>query len=89
MVEASGSELGKVVKTTVRLLPLRKTHHPNYEIQVFFKNLGDFQAVNAIYAATFGDHKPARSAVEVARLPADVLIEIECIARCESPAARL
>jgi len=47
---------------------------------VFLKSMDDFLAVNAIYAKFFGDHKPARSAVEVARLPKDVLVEIECIA---------
>lgn len=44
--------------------------------------MDDFATVNAIYGKFFGDHKPARSAVEVARLPKDVLFEIECIARC-------
>jgi len=42
--------------------------------------MNDFATVNAIYARFFGDHKPARSAVEVSRLPKDVLFEIECIA---------
>ena len=42
--------------------------------------MNDFTTVNAIYAEFFGSHKPARSAVEVARLPKDVLFEIECIA---------
>ena len=41
----------------------------------------DFVAVNGVYANFFGEHKPARSAVEVARLPKDVLVEVECIAR--------
>jgi len=63
VVEASGSSVGQVAKTTV-----------------FLKNMGDFATVNAIYAEFFGDHKPARSAVEVARLPKDVLVEVECIA---------
>ena len=36
---------------------------------VFLQNMSDFAAVNAVYAAFFGDHKPARSCVEVARLP--------------------
>lgn len=49
--------------------------------QVFLKSMNDFVAVNTIYAEFFGNHKPARSAVEVARLPKDVLIEVECIAR--------
>ena len=43
--------------------------------------MDDFAAINAIYGKYFGDHKPARSAVEVSRLPKDVLVEIECIAR--------
>lgn len=43
--------------------------------------MDDFGAVNSIYEKFFGNHKPARSAVEVARLPKDVLFEIECIAR--------
>ena len=47
---------------------------------VFLKNMGDFAAVNAIYADFFGDSKPARSCVEVARLPKDGLVEIEFVA---------
>jgi len=43
--------------------------------------MNDFVAVNAIYSKFFGTHSPARSAVEVARLPKDVLVEVECIAR--------
>ncbi|KAG8830227.1 hypothetical protein FRB91_002686 [Serendipita sp. 411] len=63
VVEASGSSLDKVVKTTV-----------------FLKSMNDFAAMNEVYAQTFGSHKPARSAVEVSRLPKDVLVEVECIA---------
>jgi 2-iminobutanoate/2-iminopropanoate deaminase len=44
--------------------------------------MDDFAAVNLIYARFFGDHKPARSTVEAARLPKDALFEIECIVRC-------
>ena len=47
---------------------------------VFIKDMNDFAAVNKIYAAYFGDHKPARSCVEVARLPKDGLVEIEVTA---------
>ncbi|MEO8215836.1 MAG: RidA family protein [Acidobacteriota bacterium] len=47
---------------------------------VFLKDFGDFQKMNAVYAEYFGDHKPARSTVEAARLPMDALIEIEMIA---------
>jgi 2-iminobutanoate/2-iminopropanoate deaminase len=47
---------------------------------VFIKDMNDFPVINEIYASYFQDHKPARSCVEVARLPKDVLIEIEVIA---------
>ena len=93
VVEASGSELGKVVKCTVSLFTevvTTKNDPVSDECasemltrsrQVFMKNMDDFAAVNGIYARFFGEHKPARSAVEVARLPRDVLVEIEAIAR--------
>ncbi|KAI0245754.1 Endoribonuclease L-PSP/chorismate mutase-like protein [Lactifluus subvellereus] len=63
VVEASGSEVGKIVKTTV-----------------FLKDLNDFAVVNTIYEQFFGEHKPARSLVEVARIPRDGLLEIEAVA---------
>ncbi len=47
---------------------------------VFMKNLGDFPRMNAVYSRIFGDHRPARSTVEVSRLPMDSLVEIEVIA---------
>lgn len=47
---------------------------------VFLKDFNDFPAMNAVYAQRFGSHKPARSTVEVARLPKDVLVEIEVVA---------
>lgn len=47
---------------------------------VFLKNFADFERMNKVYAAFFGDHRPARSTVEVSRLPKDALVEIECIA---------
>ncbi|HCB66669.1 MAG: reactive intermediate/imine deaminase [Tenericutes bacterium GWC2_39_45] len=47
---------------------------------VYMTNLSDFGAMNEVYAEFFGDHKPARAAVEVRRLPKDVQIEIEAIA---------
>lgn len=48
---------------------------------VFLKDMNDFVAMNEVYADRFGDHKPARATVEVARLPKDVLVEIECVAQ--------
>lgn len=47
---------------------------------VFLSDMEDFAAMNAVYAAQFGEHTPARSAVEVARLPKDAKVEIEVIA---------
>lgn len=48
---------------------------------VFISDMNDFAALNAVYAEMFGDTKPARSCVQVARLPKDVKLEIEAIAR--------
>ena len=64
VLKAAGSELGKVVKTTV-----------------FLKDMNDFVEMNKIYAKFFAGHKPARATVEVARLPKDVMVEIECTAQ--------
>lgn len=47
---------------------------------VFIKDMNDFQAVNEVYETYFNTSRPARSTVEVARLPKDVKVEIECIA---------
>ena len=47
---------------------------------VFLSDMEDFIAMNAVYASAFGSHTPARSAVEVARLPKDAKVEIEVIA---------
>lgn len=64
ILEEAGSSLDKVLKTTV-----------------FIKNMNDFAAMNGIYAKYFTEGSyPSRSAVEVARLPKDVLVEIETIA---------
>jgi 2-iminobutanoate/2-iminopropanoate deaminase len=46
---------------------------------VFLKNLDDFVAMNTIYGEAFAGHTPARSTVQVAKLPRDVLVEIEAI----------
>lgn len=48
---------------------------------VFIKDMNDFAELNSIYASYFGEHKPARSTVEVARLPKDVKVEIEVISK--------
>ena len=63
ILEAAGSGLGKVVRSTV-----------------FLKNMNDFAAMNQVYGKYFTSAPPARSTVEVARLPRDVLVEIDVIA---------
>lgn len=63
LLEASGTSMDKVIKTTV-----------------FIKDMNDFAALNEVYAKYFTKDFPARSCVEVARLPKDVLVEIEAIA---------
>ncbi len=63
LLKAAGSDMSKVVKTTV-----------------FIKNMDDFGLVNSVYAQYFTDPFPARSCVEVARLPKDMLVECEVIA---------
>nr|GAT57412.1 predicted protein [Mycena chlorophos] len=89
VVEASGSDLSKVAKTTTEqaMQNLKAVVEASgsdlskvAKTTVFLKSMDDFATVNGIYARVFGEHTPARSCVEVSRLPKDVLFEIECIA---------
>ena len=52
---------------------------------VFLKNFADFARMNAVYAEIFGSHRPARTTVEVSRLPLEALVEIECVAALREP----
>ncbi|MCI8326844.1 MAG: RidA family protein [Lachnospiraceae bacterium] len=63
LLEAAGTSMGNVVKTTV-----------------FIKEMDDFGVINGIYQEFFESDFPARSCVEVARLPKDVLLEVEAVA---------
>jgi 2-iminobutanoate/2-iminopropanoate deaminase len=63
VLEAAGSGLDRVVKTTV-----------------FLADLGDFAAMNAVYAEVFGAHRPARSTVQAAALPLGARVEIDVVA---------
>lgn len=65
ILDAAGSSLGNLVKTTV-----------------FLQDLGDFTAMNEVYARHVGEAPPARSTVEVAKLPSGALVEIEAVAHC-------
>ena len=51
---------------------------------VFLVDLGEFAGMNEVYAGRFGDHRPARSTVQVAKLPAGARVEIEVVARIPS-----
>lgn len=79
VVQASGSTRNKVAKTTVRIHYPQQSQWLITHTQVFLKSMDNFAEMNAVYSEYFGEHKPARSAVEVARLPRDVLVEIEAI----------
>jgi len=63
ILEAAGSGLERIVKTTV-----------------FLVDLGDFQGMNSVYARHVGDEPPARSTVEISKLPSGALVEIEAVA---------
>ncbi len=63
ILDAAGSSLDQLVKTTV-----------------FLQDLGDFTAMNEVYARHVGDRPPARSTFEVAKLPSGALVEIEAVA---------
>ncbi|MCM3598158.1 RidA family protein [Metabacillus idriensis] len=53
------------------------------KVTIFITNLNNFANINEVYASYFGNHRPARSFVEVSRLPKDVEVEIEAIAFIE------
>ena len=63
IVEAAGSSMDKVVKTTV-----------------FLTDISDFAAMNEVYASFFGDNPPARTTVQVSKLPMGIVVEIEAVA---------
>ena len=67
----------KNILAIVEAAGLKKEHI--VKCGVFMKDLGMFKDMNEVYQEFFGTHKPARFAVEVARLPLDVLIEIDAI----------
>jgi len=57
------------------------------KVTVFMQDLADFPKMNSVYEAEFGEHKPARSTFQVAKLPMDALVEIEVIALAPVPEA--
>ncbi|MDO5441260.1 MAG: RidA family protein [Bacillota bacterium] len=75
------NQANQVFKNITELLKAAGTDiSKTVKTTVFIKNMDDFAAINAIYANYFTEPYPARSCVEVARLPKDVLLECEVIA---------
>lgn len=71
----------QVFKNLIAVLEERKlTLNDAVKVTVFIKDMNEFQAMNEVYKVFFKDHKPARSTIEVSRLPKDVKIEIEIVA---------
>lgn len=74
-------QTAQVLKNLTEVLKAAGTSLENVvKTTVFIKNMNDFSAMNEVYSKFFTGSYPARSTVEVARLPKDVLVEIECIA---------
>ena len=71
----------QVLKNLEAVLSAAETSLDNVvKTTIYLKNMSDFSVVNDIYADFFGKGLPARSTVEVSKLPKDVLVEIDCIA---------
>lgn len=81
LAEGLEAQAHQVFKNITELLKAAGTDiSKTVKTTVFIKNMNDFAAINAIYAQYFTEPYPARSCVEVARLPKDVLLECEVIA---------
>jgi 2-iminobutanoate/2-iminopropanoate deaminase len=82
MVEGSIQDQTKQVFANIRtvLASQGATLSDVVKTTVFLQSMNDFAGMNEVYASEMGDHRPARSAVEVAKLPKNALVEIEVIA---------
>ena len=76
-IEAETKQVMKNISAL--LLELGANFENIVKTTIFLKNFNDFGKVNEIYGSHFAQNPPARSTVEVARLPKDALVEIECI----------
>ena len=77
-VEAQAHQIFRNIKAI--LAENQKDFSHIVKTTIFLTSMDDFALVNVIHADYFGDHRPARSTIAVARLPKNALIEIECIA---------
>jgi 2-iminobutanoate/2-iminopropanoate deaminase len=79
-----GAQTERVMKNLSAILAAAGSRLDNVlRCTVFLKNMNDFAAMNAVYGKYFNASPPARSTVEVSRLPKDVLVEIDVIAQAE------
>ncbi len=77
----AGEQTAQCLKNVAAILAsLNLTLHDVVKTTVYLADLNDFASVNEVYAAMFGDHKPARSCFEVAGLPLGAKVEIEVVA---------
>lgn len=82
--ETAGEQTVKVMANLLAVLEAAGLDFGNVvKTTIFLKDMNDFAGVNDAYAAAMGGHRPARATVEVARLPKDVMVEIDCIAALE------
>ncbi|MEP0822594.1 MAG: RidA family protein [Ignavibacterium sp.] len=82
--EDIGTQTRQVLKNLAAILAAAGTSMKSvFKTTVFLKDMGEFAAMNEVYAEFFSEAAPARSTVEVARLPKDVKVEIEAIAVIE------
>jgi 2-iminobutanoate/2-iminopropanoate deaminase len=72
----------QILSNITAILEASKAHKNDVvKTTIFLSDINNFSVVNEIYAEYFGEHRPARSTIEVSRLPKDSLIEIEFIAK--------
>jgi len=82
LVGKDAAEQTKVIMENIKAILEEAGLNFNHVIKttIYLKDLNDFAKVNEVYGQYFTEHKPARSTVEVSRLPKDALVEIEMIA---------
>lgn len=82
LVDGAAGQLSQAIANLAALLATYGADlHGVVKTTVFVTDLGRFAELNAAYAAAFGDHRPARSAIQVAGLPLGAEVEIEAVAR--------
>lgn len=79
--KTAAEQMQQIAKNISALLEEKDLNFANIvKTTIFLKSMDDFRSVNEIYAKLFSENPPARSTIEVSKLPLDALVEIECIA---------